>query len=411
MHLLFQTISAIIAFTFTYGVSHISNNKNSVLFENATNLSTSSLVVPQRRKSLAYKLKHLEEFSGKEIEDGSSKSGLRLACGEKNLKITIKRDFFGRGVPFPPSFIRLGDDPEAHGVCRPPQMNLLSSTEMVLSAGLHDCGSKSEVIGDWLIYSNRLVFTPAPLQTFSGSLIQRGLPSVVLIECHYKRRQTVRSEPLTPTWLPMTSTVQAAGLLSFSLKVMGDDWRSVSSSMVYLQGEPVFLEAAVSAPLHPLLRLYVDYCVASLDSDPLSKPRYEFIVNHGCLVDSLMPYSSSQFAPRAGDNSLRFSIQAFQFTQESQQEQVVIKCHLTVLPKQVAPDNLYKACSFHQPSLSWRSADGDDAVCSCCVTGDCLGHKHGTNMKAISSTPTPLPTTEKKTNTAVGPLHFLPRTQ
>ncbi|XP_062373028.1 zona pellucida sperm-binding protein 3-like isoform X2 [Sardina pilchardus] len=385
MRLFFQTISAIFAFTFrpTYGVSHISN-KNSVLSENATNLSTESLVFPQRRKSSsAYKLKHFEEFSGEKIEDGFTKAGLRLACGEKNLRITLKRDFFGRGVPFSPSFFRLGDDPETHGVCSPPRTDMLSSTEMVLSAGLQDCGGKSEVIGDWLVYSNRLVFTPAPLQTFSGSLIQRGLPSVVLIECHYKRRQTVISEPLTPTWLPMTSTVQAAGLLSFSLKVMGDDWGSVGSSMVYLQGEPVFLEAAVYAPLHPPLRL--------------------------CLVDSLMPHSSSQFAPRARENSLRFSIQAFQFSQRSQQEQVFIKCRLTALPRQVAPDNLNKACSFHQPSRSWRSADGDAAVCSCCVTGDCHGYR--TNTKAISSSPTALPATGKKTNTGVGPLHFLPRTQ
>lgn len=54
--------------------------------------------------------------------------------------------------------------------------------------------------------------------------------------------------------------------------------------MVYLQGEPLLLEAAVYAPLHPPLRVYVDYCVLTLDSEPLSELRYEFVVNQGLVT-------------------------------------------------------------------------------------------------------------------------------
>lgn len=138
MHL-FQILSVFFVIRFTYGV--ISKNK-AVLFENGTNLSTSGkegsyslpTVVPQRRRS---KLEDSEDS----VKTGLS-AGLRLVCGEKHWRITIKREFYGRGVPFSPSFIRLGDAAEAQGMCRP---SPVSSTEMVLSAGLQDCGSKSKV--------------------------------------------------------------------------------------------------------------------------------------------------------------------------------------------------------------------------------------------------------------------------
>lgn len=37
------------------------------------------------------------------------------------------------------------------------------------------------------------------------------------------RKQTVNGEPLTPTWLPLTSTVSAFGLLHFSLRTMAGE--------------------------------------------------------------------------------------------------------------------------------------------------------------------------------------------
>lgn len=77
----------------------------------------------------------------------------------------------------------------------------------------------------------------------------------------------------------------AASLINIGVYiVVTDGQRSAGSSMVYLQGEPVFLEAAVHAPLHPPLRVYVDYCVVALDSEPLSNLHYEFVVNQGLVI-------------------------------------------------------------------------------------------------------------------------------
>ena len=137
MNLLFLIISYIFTFPFTEGV--FSNTKNNVLFVNGLPLG-----VPPTTASLIYNLE--QQYSARETAstvDGLSKTGLVVDCGEKNWRITVKRDFFGRGVPFSPNFIRLGEDPEAHGACAPRTDRL--STEMVLSAGLQDCGSKSEV--------------------------------------------------------------------------------------------------------------------------------------------------------------------------------------------------------------------------------------------------------------------------
>ena len=41
------------------------------------------------------------------------------------------------------------------------------------------------------------------------------------------------------------------------------------------------IEAAVLQGHHAPLRVYVDSCVATVDPDPDSQPRYPFISNHG----------------------------------------------------------------------------------------------------------------------------------
>ncbi|KAI4898369.1 hypothetical protein NFI96_012384, partial [Prochilodus magdalenae] len=206
------------------------------------------------------------------------------------------------------------------------------------------------VSGDWLIYSNKLVFSSGPLLTLDGILIFRRARTVVPIECHYKRRFRVSAEPLSPTWLPMTSTIEAAGLLHFSLHIVKGRSVSARQSTDYQQGEPLLLEAAAYAPFHPPLRIYVDHCVATANSDPFSKPSYEFISNHGCLVDSMLPNSSSTYYRRLKENVLRFTIPVFSFPQD-QRKQVFINCHLRATPHHSPSDPQNKACYFHGPSF------------------------------------------------------------
>ncbi|AWP00846.1 putative zona pellucida sperm-binding protein 3-like isoform 6 [Scophthalmus maximus] len=264
------------------------------------------------------------------------------------------------------------------------------------------CGDV-EVRGEWLVYSNQLLLFPAVVPTSSASVIVRGATTVIPVECHYSRKQTVNAKPLTPTWQPMTSTVSVFGLLHFSLHTMADDCTSLRSSSDYQQGEAVFLEASVEAPLHPPLTVYVDSCVATLTPDPLSLPSYKFITKHGCLVDSVLPRSSSKFLLREQDNKLCFSVQAFHFKQEPG-EQMFINCHLRATLKQSSQSHLHKACFFHRPTFSWHSTEGDNALCECCDSDDCLTGEENRGHIVVTTQPE----MQHEAVTAVGPLHTLP---
>ncbi|XP_061566166.1 zona pellucida sperm-binding protein 3-like [Cololabis saira] len=324
--------------------------------------------------------------------------GLEIQCGEIKVRITVMRQFFqDRRVPFKPEFLRLGVNSTQMSSCGP-ERSITSENEMVISAGLQDCGTESRVHGEWLVYSNQLLLYPAVVPTYTGSVIVRGVTTVIPVECHYKRKQTVRGSPLSPTWVPRTSTIVAFGRLHFSLRIMADGCTHPRSSSVYQQGEAVFLEASVEAPLHPPLTLYVDHCVATQQPDPLSLPNYKFISKHGCLMDSVLPGSSSRFFPREQENRLCFSIQAFHFNQTSGQ-QVFITCRLRATLKESSYNRLDKACFFHRPTFSWRATEGNGSQCECCDT-DCCSVLH----KLLQQT-----REKHEADRTIGPLHTLKR--
>ncbi|XP_042368164.1 zona pellucida sperm-binding protein 3-like [Plectropomus leopardus] len=336
--------------------------------------------------------------------DVDTQERVDIKCEEVEVRITVKREFFEeRRVPFKPEYLGLGASSSRQRSCG--VKRTVSGSEMVLSAGLQDCGTESRVHGDWLVYSNQLVLFPVVVPTSTGSVIVRAPATVIPVECHYKRKQTVNGGPLTPTWQPMTSTISVFGLLHFSLHMMADDCTSPRSSLVYQQGEAVFLEASVEAPLHPPLLLYVDSCVATLKSDPLSTPSYKFITKHGCLMDSVLPGSASKFLPREQDDKLCFSVQAFHFNQASG-EQMFISCHIRATLKKNSQSHLDKACFFHRPTFSWRATEGDDALCGCCSSDDCFRQTGEENTGHTTQTHTE---EKHEADTSVGPLHILPR--
>ncbi|KAJ8337753.1 hypothetical protein SKAU_G00367190 [Synaphobranchus kaupii] len=332
-------------------------------------------------------------------------AGLTVKCGETKVQIVVNKERFGRGLAFPPASLRLGDNPKSPGsagTCVPlPETS--ASSEIVITAGLHECDGEYRVSGDWLIYSNKLVFSPPPTFVSTGNLIIRGARIVLPVECR-RRRPRGRGDAVCPTWKSFTSTVRGAGLLHFSLRVMKGDWSGPRNSTVFQQGEPVNLEAAVDGQWHPPLWIYVDRCVATLSSDPLSGPSYAIVANHGCLVDSRAPGSSSQFFPRSRQNVLRFGIRRLHFLGNSP-EQIFVNCHLRAALDQSPTDPMNKACFFHPISHSWRAVDGDGALCRCCETGDCSSWM----PVEAEDVPTAPLASEGETDTGVGPLQVLPR--
>ncbi|XP_048845581.1 zona pellucida sperm-binding protein 3-like isoform X2 [Brienomyrus brachyistius] len=227
--------------------------------------------------------------------------------------------------------------------------------EFTIQAELKDCGTKLWFTPDALIYTNNLIYSPVP---FDGVIRLEGV--VVPIECHYGRKYNT-SNDLQPTWVPFIGTSSAEEILDFSLMLMSSDWLARRSSSIYFPGEMMYFEASVLASLMSL-RVFVDYCVATLVPDWTTHPQYSFIENYGCLTDAKRTGSCSLFQPRSEDHKLRFQLEAFRFSQQASPS-LYITCHLRAVPV-TNTDWTNKACSFIEDS--WRSADGNDGVCNSC---------------------------------------------
>ncbi|MBN3318579.1 ZP3 protein, partial [Atractosteus spatula] len=290
---------------------------------------------------------------------GAASKTVTVQCHEASVDITVSADLYGIGTPVRAEDLRLGP-PSAGGSCGAAASG--SGDSFLISANLSDCGTALSLVGELLIYSNRLFYTPAP----SPDGIIRMNGAVIPIECRYSRRYNVSSNALKPTWVPFTSTKSAEDVLDFTLTLMNDDWSSRRSSNVFHLGDVLNIEASVTQANHQPLRLFVDSCVATLIPDQTSTPSYSFIENYGCLTDARVTGSNSRFMPRSVDTKLQMKLDAFRFHQDPRSS-IYITCHLKVAAvSQVDMKN--KACFYTGGSVSprWKSADGSDQVCGCC---------------------------------------------
>nr|XP_034986374.1 zona pellucida sperm-binding protein 3-like [Zootoca vivipara] len=222
---------------------------------------------------------------------------------------------------------------------------------------------------DSLIYSIKLYYSPNP---GSNSQIIRTSPAEVPIECHYPRKDNVSSKSIRPTWIPFSSTISAEARLAFSLRLMNDDWSAERSINRYQLGDAMHIQADVNTENHVVLRLFVDNCVATLSPDRDSSPRYAIIDFNGCLVDGRSDDSSSAFvSPRRRQDSLQFTVDAFQFAGDNG-GLVYITCHLKVTAADQPLGPLNKACSFNKARNSWTPIEGAADICSCCERRNCM---------------------------------------
>ncbi|CAB1326647.1 unnamed protein product [Coregonus sp. 'balchen'] len=245
-----------------------------------------------------------------------------VRCGESVVRVEVKQDLLGRLIQ--PERITLGgcaateEDVEAH--------------VLTFESALDGCGSELTMTEDVLIYTFTLVHEPKPLANTS---IVKTSAAMVDIECHYLRNHDVSSNALKPTWIPYTSNMVAEELLYFSLRLMTADWQFERPSNHYYLGDIINMEASVMPYHHVPLRIFVDFCVATLAPDVNTVPRYSFIENHGCLVDAKLTGSSSQFLSRSKDDKIQFQLESFRFQPQNDSQQLYITC-------------------------------GDDQVCGCC---------------------------------------------
>lgn len=78
-------------------------------------------------------------------------------------------------------------------------------------------------------------------------------------------------------------------LFTYLYGFCADDWLYERSSNVFHLGEPISIEASVRVGHHMPLRVFVSSCVATLESDMHSVPRYVFVENGWALFTAVCP--------------------------------------------------------------------------------------------------------------------------
>ncbi|KAK2911456.1 hypothetical protein Q8A67_003589 [Cirrhinus molitorella] len=356
------------------------------------NLKEGPVIGPDSRQ---YKIKSLpnEDHTNDFTDLPSSRAApVQVLCTERSMILLISADLHSNGRRVTSEELSLGWSTES---CKPSQY---SDTEYVIKADLHQCGSVLSIDGDHLVYSNQLIYTP--MQNSFG--IVRTNSISIPIECHYKRIHFVSSIDVKPSWEPFTSTKSAAELISFSFRLMNDDWRTKRSSYMYHLGEVMNIQASVlMAGLSPL-RLVVENCAVTLEPNAASLPRYMFVQNHGCLVDSKVPESSARFMPRKQNHVLQMQMDAFRF-HEDQRKAIYITCQLKIVDLEVNIMN--KACTYSVNR--WLSVDGRDEVCECCEnTCDVISQKQTGKWSRLPKWSVSKDTTESNT-VMIGPVTVL----
>ncbi|KAJ8368899.1 hypothetical protein SKAU_G00089270 [Synaphobranchus kaupii] len=280
-------------------------------------------------------------------------NAVKVHCGESSVQFEVDMDLLGIGHLIQPSDITLGG-------CGPVGQH--GSEVLLFETELHGCGSVLAMMDDALVYTFALNYQP---NSIGATPIIRTSSAVVGLQCHYMRLHNVSSNALKPTWIPYHSTLSAEELLVFSMRLMADHWQLERGSNVFFLGDLINIEVSVVQANHMPLRVFVDTCVATLDPDMNAVPRYAFIENDGCLMDSKLTNSRSQFLSRVQDDKLQFQLDAFRFAQEARSA-IYIFCHLKATAALAHSEG--KACSFPPGKERWISASGNDQACSCCDT-------------------------------------------
>ncbi|XP_063073268.1 zona pellucida sperm-binding protein 3-like [Engraulis encrasicolus] len=280
-------------------------------------------------------------------------------CGQKSLYLTVMMDFLGTGHLVHPADLSLGG-------CAPTGQDE-SLKELFFETPLHECGGRTQMFEDVIVYTFSLTFTPQPLEHLP---IVRLNDVTVDIKCRYSRVHNVSSHVLRPTWTPYRSSKLSHNTMDFALKLMTEDWQYKRSSAKYFLGEMINIEASVQVHNHVPMRIFVEDCMASVGPEKHPGTSYVLIEKHGCLSDSKVMASRSKFMPRQQDDKLQFQIEAFRFADESL-DSFYIKCTMKAVPLARAAESGHKACHYSMENDRWNSADGNDQACSCCSTDLC----------------------------------------
>ncbi|KAJ4919025.1 hypothetical protein JOQ06_004068 [Pogonophryne albipinna] len=269
-----------------------------------------------------------------------------VTCSTADFVLRVKPVFYGHGANA--EELRLGSGCKSNGVLRP-------YGDLLFTYPLTACGAVRESPPGYLLYKFTLHYEPSPKR-----FPTRAQRIDVDIECRYQRNHHVHKLTVQPTWeTPVLRKKLKGNANDFQMELMDDLWSTPAQSRVYQLGKTVNFQ--ISAPhLSTGSKLYINSCYASPSSDSKSSLKYSIIGNFGCMLDSKSDPGASQFVSRT-DKTLRFSIQAFQFTADPDSE-VNIHCKLLVSSEDLGP--AHKSCTYKKDR--WKALSGDKSICDCC---------------------------------------------
>ncbi|CAI5677672.1 unnamed protein product [Oreochromis niloticus] len=269
-----------------------------------------------------------------------------VRCGESKIFVEVSRDFLGLGKLIKPEEISLGG-------CSATEIDD-SSHVLVFESELHSCGSKLVLTENAFIYAFALVYNP---KVFGRSGITRSQSAVIRLECRYQRQHSASSHPEPPAWMSSEANRQAQTQQHLSLKLMTDDWKFERTSNRYALVDVIHMEAAVLLQTLTPLRVLVDSCVATTNSDFTSGQR-EALINDGCLGGQ---HTISRFMPRSQPDKLRLQVAVHSL---GLQGMIYISCLLKAISASAPVTIENKACSFYEGM--WMAIDGKNEFCTCC---------------------------------------------
>uniref|UniRef100_A0A3P9I867 Zona pellucida sperm-binding protein 3 n=1 Tax=Oryzias latipes TaxID=8090 RepID=A0A3P9I867_ORYLA len=283
---------------------------------------------------------------GAGIQSDSGKTpDVSVTCFPSDFVVRVNPAFYGLGADA--QELTLGSSCKSNGVLKP-------QGDLLFKYPLTGCDGVRELSHGYLIYKNVLHYEPSS-KRFPSRAQQLNLN----IECHYRRDHSVHQLAVQPTWQTVLVRKNLKGRhMDFQIKLMDDSWKIPAKMQVYLLGQTVNIQ--VSAPyLLSGEKVYINSCYAT-PTGSKSSLKYTIIDNYGCMLDSKQDPGASQFISRT-DDTLRFSLKAFQFTADPDTE-VSIHCKLLVTSEEPGP--VYKSCTYK--GHRWKALTGDDALCECC---------------------------------------------
>ncbi|XP_068194562.1 zona pellucida sperm-binding protein 3 isoform X2 [Antennarius striatus] len=266
-----------------------------------------------------------------------------VTCAASDFVLRVKPSFFGLGADA--QELKLGNSCKNNGVLKP-------YGDFLFTYPLTECDAVRQTAGGYLLYKFVLHYEPS-LKRFPGGSHRVDVD----IECRYQRNHHVRQLTIQPTWKTVVVRKRLKGSPKlFQIELMDDSWRGPATSRVYKLGQTVNFQ--ISAPHLPTGgKVYINRCYAGGSKSSLN---YTIIDNFGCMLDGKRDRGASRFISRT-DDTLRFSLKAFQFTSDPDKE-VRVSCLLFVATEEPGP--AHKSCSYR--GNRWKALAGEDSICECC---------------------------------------------